>query len=96
VRDKLDNGYYPDDSDIFVMQRAYDHIALKRSEIGSRLASVRSEETAQTNKVRKQKSDIEDADISESITEYTRYRLAYEALMRVIGDQKDMTILKYI
>jgi len=99
VRDKLDNGYYPDDSDIFVMQRAYDHIALKRSEIGSRLASVRSEETAQTNKdlsLRKQKSDIEDADISESITEYTRYRLAYEALMRVIGDQKDMTILKYI
>ncbi len=99
VKEKMGNGYYPDDSDIFVMQRSYDHIALKRSEVGSRLASVRSEETAQINKdlsLRKQKSDIEDADLSESVTEYTRYRLAYEALMRIINDQKEMTILKYI
>ncbi len=99
LKEKMSNGYYPDDSDIFVMQRSYDHIALKRSEVGSRLASVRSEETAQINKdlsLRKQKSDIEDADLSESVTEYTRYRLAYEALMRIINDQKEMTILKYI
>ncbi len=99
VRDKMKNGFYPDDSDIYVIQRSYDHIALKRSEVGSKLSSVRLEETAQENKdlsLRKQKSDIEDADLSDSITEYTRYRLAYEALMRIVADQKDITILKYL
>ncbi len=99
VRDKMKNGLYPDDSDIYVMQRSYDHIALKRSEVGSKLSSVRLEETAQENKdlsLRKQKSDIEDADLSDSITEYTRYRLAYEALMRIVADQKDITILRYL
>jgi len=28
--------------------------------------------------------------------EYTRYRIAYEALMRMVADQKDLTILKYL
>ncbi len=99
IRDKMSKGFYPDDSDIFVLQRSYDHIALKRSEVGSKLSSVRQEETAQENKelsLRKTKSDIEDADLSDSVTEYTRYRLAYEALMRIVADQKDITILRYL
>ncbi|MDQ7082616.1 MAG: hypothetical protein Q9N34_06455 [Aquificota bacterium] len=44
----------------------------------------------------KQKSDNEDADLSERIMEYTRYRTAYDALMRIIADTRDMTILRYL
>jgi flagellar hook-associated protein 3 FlgL len=67
--------------------------------VGSVLSTVKNLQPTQENidvVLKKQKSDLEDADLSESIMEYTRYRIAYEALMRMVADQKDLTILKYL
>jgi flagellar hook-associated protein 3 FlgL len=99
VKEKLQDGFYPDDFDLFSLNRASELISLRRSEVGSVLSTVKNLQPTQENLdvvLKKQKSDIEDADISESLMEYTRYRRAYEALMRIVADQKDLTILKYI
>ncbi|MDQ7039058.1 MAG: flagellar hook-associated protein FlgL [Aquificota bacterium] len=96
---KLREGLSPDESDLKGVQRSYDKIASERSETGSVLSQVKSLEDVQENRMdslRKQKSDEEDAELSESIMEYTRYRIAYEALMRIVADTRDMTILRYI
>ncbi|MCI4458368.1 MAG: flagellar hook-associated protein FlgL [Thermocrinis sp.] len=99
VKDKLQGGFYPDDFDLFSLNRASELISLRRSEVGSVLSTVKNLQPTQEELdvvLREQKSDIEDADVSESLMEYTRYRIAYEALMRMVADQKDLTILKYI
>jgi len=99
VKEKLQGGFYPDDFDLFSLNRAGELISLRRSEVGSVLSTVKNLQPTQENLdvvLKKQKSDIEDANISESLMEYTRYRIAYEALMRMVADQKDLTILKYI
>ncbi|WP_448583757.1 flagellar hook-associated protein FlgL [Thermocrinis sp.] len=99
VKDKLGNGIYPDEFDLFSLNRSYDIVAMRRSEVGSVLSVVKNLQPTQENLdlvLKKQKSDLEDADISESIMEYTRYKIAYEALMRIVADQKDLTILRYI
>ncbi|MDT7871964.1 MAG: flagellar hook-associated protein FlgL [Thermocrinis sp.] len=99
VKEKLQGGFYPDEFDLFSLNRAGELISLRRSEVGSVLSTVKNLQPTQEKLdlvLKKQKSDIEDADISESIMEYTRYRIAYEALMRMVADQKDLTILKYI
>jgi flagellar hook-associated protein 3 len=99
VKEKLQGGFYPDDFDLFSLNRVGDLVSLRRSEVGSVLSTVKNLQPTQEKLdlvLKKQKSDIEDADLSESIMEYTRYRIAYEALMRMVADQKDLTILKYI
>ncbi|WP_448587988.1 flagellar hook-associated protein FlgL [Thermocrinis sp.] len=99
IKNKLDGGLHPDEFDLFSLSRSYDILALRRSEIGSSLSTVKNLQPTQENLdliLKKQKSDLEDADLSESMMEYTRYRIAYEALMRLVADQKDLTILKYI
>jgi flagellar hook-associated protein 3 FlgL len=99
VKEKLQGGFYPDDFDLFSLNRVGDLVSLRRSEVGSVLSTVKNLQPTQENLdvvLKKQKSDLEDADISESIMEYTRYRIAYEALMRMVADQKDLTILKYL
>jgi len=82
VKEKLQGGLYPDDFDLFSLNRASDLVSLRRSEVGSVLSTVKNLQPTQENLdvvLKKQKSDIEDADLSESIMEYTRYRIAYEA-----------------
>jgi len=99
VKEKLQGGFYPDDFDLFSLNRASELISLRRSEVGSVLSTVKNLQPTQEKLdvvLKKQKSDIEDANISESLMEYTRYRIAYEALMRMVADQKDLTILKYL
>jgi flagellar hook-associated protein 3 FlgL len=99
VKEKLQGGFYPDDFDLFSLNRASELISLRRSEVGSVLSTVKSLQPTQEKLdvvLKKQKSDIEDANISESLMEYIRHRIAYEALMRMVADQKDLTILKYL
>ncbi len=99
VGDKLSSALYPDDSDLMLLQRAFDRVSFRRSKVGSVLSQVKNLQPVQENlgdNLNKQKSDIEDADLSQSIMDYTRYKLAYEALMRIIADQKDMSILRYL
>jgi flagellar hook-associated protein 3 FlgL len=99
VKEKLQGGFHPDDFDLFSLNRASDLVSLRRSEVGSVLSTVKNLQPTQENLdvvLKKQKSDLEDADLSESIMEYTRYRIAYEALMRMVADQKDLTILRYL
>jgi len=99
VKEKLQGGFYPDDFDLFSLSRVSELISLRRSEVGSVVSTVKNLQPTQEKLdvvLKKQKSDIEDADLSESIMEYTRYRIAYEALMRMVADQKDLTILKYL
>ncbi|MFN3599561.1 MAG: flagellar hook-associated protein FlgL [Aquificaceae bacterium] len=99
VGDKLSNGVYPDDSDLMLLQRAFERISFRRSQVGSSLSQVKNLQPVQehlSDNLQKQKSDIEDADLPQSIMDYTRYKVAYEALMRIIADQKDITILRYL
>ncbi len=99
TKDKLANGLNPDDSDLMANQRAYDKIVTERGRFGSILSQVRDQQKVQENRMdvlKKQKSDNEEIELSESIMEYTRYRTAYEALMRIVADTRDMTILRYI
>jgi flagellar hook-associated protein 3 FlgL len=99
VKEKLQGGFYPDDFDLFSLNRAGELVSLRRSEVGSVLSTVKNLQPTQENLdvvLKKQKSDLEDADLSESLMEYTRYRIAYEALMRMVADQKDLTILRYL
>ena len=99
VKDKLNNALKPDDSDIMALQRSYDKIVYERSRVGSVLSQVKNIEPVQENKMdvlNKQKSDTEEVDLSESIMDYTRYRTAYEALMRIVTQTRDMTILRYL
>jgi len=99
IKDKLENNIYPDEFDLFSLNRSYDTVALKRSEVGSVLSVVKNLQPTQENLdlvLKKQKSDLEDADIPESIMEYIKYRMAYEALMRIVADQKELTILRYL
>ncbi len=96
---KLGEGMSPDDSDVMAMQRSYDKIVYERSDTGSLLSSVKqTQETMEfkDQELRREKSEVEDADVSESIYEYTKYRTAYEALMRIVADTKDLTILRYL
>ena len=99
IGDKLSGAMYPDDSDLMLLQRAFESISFRRSQVGSLLSQVKNLQPTQESlgdNLNKQKSDIEDADLSQSIMDYTRYKLAYEALMRIIADQKDMSILRYL
>jgi len=99
IGDKLSGAMYPDDSDLMLLQRAFERISFRRSQVGSLLSQVKNLQPTQESlgdNLNKQKSDIEDADLSQSIMDYTRYKLAYEALMRIIADQKDMSILRYL
>jgi flagellar hook-associated protein 3 FlgL len=99
VKEKLQGGFYPDDFDLFSLNRVGDLVSLRRSEVGSVLSTVKNLQPTQEKLdvvIKKQKSDLEDADLSESLMEYTRYRIAYEALMRMVADQKDLTILRYL
>ena len=82
-----------------LLQRAFDRVSYRRSQVGSVLSQVKNLQPVQENlrdNLNKQKSDFEDAELSQSIMDYTRYKIAYEALMRIIADQKDMSILKYL
>ena len=99
LRDKLLSGLAPDESDLHAVQRSYDRITTARSGVGSLLSQVKAQQSVQENRMdvlKKQKSDSEEADLSESIMEYTRYRTAYDALMRIVADTRDMTILRYL
>jgi flagellar hook-associated protein 3 FlgL len=99
VTSKLENGLSPDESDLAGVNLAYDKLTAERSETGSILSQVKAQESVQENRMdvlKKQKSDNEDVELSESIMEYTRYRTAYDALMRIIADTRDMTILRYL
>ena len=99
IKDKLSAGLNPDDSDLMANQRAYDKVVEVRSQVGSVLSQVRDLQPVQENKMdvlKKRKSDNEEVDLSESIMEYTRYRTAYEALMRIVAESRDLTILRYI
>jgi len=99
VKDKLSGGLSPDDSDLLAVQRAYDKVVSERSRFGSILSQVKDQQPVQENRMdvlKKRKSDNEEVEISESIMEYTRYRTAYEALMKIVADTRDMTILRYI
>ncbi len=99
VRDKLAAGLSPDESDLTAVKRSYDRVTQERARLGSILSQVKQEESVQENKMdvlRKQRSDTEEVEISESIMEYTRYRIAYEALMRIVADSRNLTILRYI
>ncbi len=99
IGNKLSSSLYPDDSDLMLLQRAFDRVSYRRSQVGSVLSQVKNLQPVQENlrdNLNKQKSDFEDAELSQSIMDYTRYKIAYEALMRIIADQKDMSILKYL
>ncbi len=99
IGDKLSGAMYPDDSDLMLLQRAFERVSFRRSQVGSLLSHVKNIQPVQESledTLNKQKSDIEDAVLSQSIMDYTRYKLAYEALMRIIADQKDMSILRYL
>lgn len=99
IGNKLSNAVHPDDSDLMLLQRSFERISFRRSQVGSSLSQVKNLQPIQEaleDNLNKNKSDVEDADLPQSLMDYTRYKIAYEALMRIIADQKDMSILRYL
>ena len=98
IADKLSGGTAPDQTDIDNLKQAYDQIVKIRSEIGSVLKELRNIQTNQEDKMdtlNKIKSDNEDADLAKSISDYRRYELTYEAIMKLFANRR-LTILEYI
>jgi len=99
IKTKLENGNFPEETDIQNLEKAYKKISEIRTKIGSVLKELRNEQNYQEDRkvvLEKQKSDVEDADLAKSISEYERYRLAYDAIMKLFVNHKNMTILDYI
>ncbi|HIP43516.1 MAG TPA: flagellar hook-associated protein 3 [Aquifex aeolicus] len=99
IADKLKNGQSLDSTDIENLQKSYEQISKIRAEIGSILKELRNEQVYQETRedtLEKQKSDVEDTDIAKSISDYERYKLTYDAIMKLFVNHKGLSILDYI
>jgi len=85
--------------EVDLLEQGIKKIMETRTKIGGVLKELRNEQNYQEDRkvvLEKQKSDVEDADLAKSISEYERYRLAYDAIMKLFVNHKNMTILDYI
>lgn len=99
IADKLQNGQSLDSTDIENLQKSYEQVSKIRAEIGSILKELRNEQVYQETRkdtLEKQKSDMEDADIAKSISDYERYKLTYDAIMKLFVNHRGLSILDYI
>ncbi|AAC07524.1 flagellar hook-associated protein FlgL [Aquifex aeolicus] len=86
-------------TEVKLMEQSVERIINFRAKIGSILKELRNEQNYQEDRklvLEKQKSEAEDADLAKSISEYERYRLAYDAIMKLFVNHKNMSILDYI
>ncbi len=89
----------PNGSYIFNVQRAIDQISYANAQVGSYIQSIQTQNnvlTDTTTVTSKELANYQDADIASVLTDYSQYQLAYESLMNLIANQKNLTILKYI
>ncbi|GAB6065279.1 hypothetical protein JCM9492_03710 [Aquifex pyrophilus] len=99
IADKLKGGNSPDQTDIENLKKSYDQIVKVRSEIGSVLKELRNVQEYQEERkdtLDKIKSDNEDADLAKSISDYERFRLTYDAVMKLFVNHRGLSILEYI
>lgn len=89
----------PNGSYIFNVQRAIDQISFVNSEVGSYMQSIQTQSgvlTSTSSVANTELANYQDANVANVLTDYSQYQLAYESLMYLISNQKNLTILKYI
>ena len=99
VKDKLTQGIKVGYEDVYMMELAINKVISSRAKIGSILSEVKNYQNYQEDKklsLEKRISDLTDADMAQSISDYERLRLTYEAVMRIFADARNLTILRYI
>ena len=106
VTDVVNGAFYqfnsnqiPNGSYIFNVQRALDQISYANAQVGSYIQNIQTQDNVLTNTTTVANTELanyQDANIPNVLTDYSQYQLAYESLMNLIANQKNLTILKYI
>ncbi len=99
LKEKFLKGINADGGDVALMQRTYEKIAAVRSRIGSVLTELRNQVNYAEEKklsLEKELSDLTDTDLAEAISDYERYRLTYDAVMKLFTGTRELTILRYL
>ncbi len=89
----------PNGSYIFNVQRAIDQISFANAQVGSYMQSIQTQNnvlTSTSTVANTELANYQDANVASVLTDYSQYQLAYESLMNLIANQKNLTILKYI
>jgi len=96
---QFNSNQIPNGSYIFNVQRALDQISYANAQVGSYIQNIQTQDNVLTNTTTVATTELanyQDANIPNVLTDYTQYQLAYESLMNLIANQKNLTILKYI
>jgi len=96
---QFNSNQIPNGSYIFNVQRALDQISYVNAQVGSYIQNIQTQDNVLTNATTVATAELanyQDANIPNVLTDYSQYQLAYESLMNLIANQKNLTILKYI
>jgi len=96
---QFNNNQIPNGSYIFNVQRALDQISYANAQVGSYIQNIQTQDNVLTNTTTVATTELanyQDANVPNVLTDYSQYQLAYESLMNLIANQKNLTILKYI
>ncbi len=96
---QFNTNQIPNGSYIFNVQRALDQISFVNAQVGSYIQNIQTQNSVLTNTTTVATNELanyQDANVANVLTDYSQYQLAYQSLMYLISDQKNLTILKYI
>lgn len=96
---QFNTAQVPNGSYIFNTQRAIDQISYVNAQVGTYIQSIQTQNnvlTTTTTVANNELANYQDANVASTLTDYSQYQLAYESLMNLIANQKNLTILKYI
>jgi len=96
---QFNSNQIPNGSYIFNVQRALDQISYANAQVGSYIQNIQTQDNVLKNTTTVATTELanyQDANIPNVLTDYSQYQLAYESLMNLIANQKNLTILKYI
>jgi len=96
---QFNTAQVPNGSYIFNTQRAIDQISYVNAQVGTYIQSIQTQNnvlTTTTTVANNELANYQDANVASTLIDYSQYQLAYESLMNLIANQKNLTILKYI
>ncbi|GAB6078617.1 flagellin N-terminal helical domain-containing protein [Hydrogenobaculum acidophilum] len=96
---QFNTSQIPNGSYIFNVQRAIDQISYANAQVGSYIQNIQTQNNILTNTTTVATNELanyQDANVANVLTDYSQYQLAYQSLMDLIANQKNLTILKYI
>ncbi|NPA32398.1 MAG: flagellar hook-associated protein 3 [Aquificae bacterium] len=95
----LSNGEPVGEDEIELLKLSADRVSYARAKVGAsmrELEHMRTYQEIRRDILDNAFSELVDADIAFAVSDYERYRLAYEAVMRLYDETRKLTILAYI